>query len=125
MIYENTFAEINNKSPFNHSTAKMRYSFPKTERFNYGFGKNSSKQFLYNLPEVKDPRGTSIGYGKKSDFMKVEDYKKASLTDTRNNFNLNKSLSPSYSFGVSRNFYDKVVSYLYIKKDYPKPRKSF
>jgi len=114
MSYELTYAEINNRSPFNKSSAKMRYSFPKTERFNYGYGKNSSKQFLYNLPEVSDPRGTSLGYGKKSDFMKVEDYKKASITDTRNNFNPKKTLSPSYTFGASRSVYDKVVSYIYI-----------
>ena len=113
MSYELTYAEINNKCPMNHSTAKMRYSIPKTERFNYGYGKNSSKQFLYNLPDVKDYRGTSIGYGKKSDFLKVEEYKKAPITDTRNNFDVKKALSPSYSFGASRHSYDKVVRKLF------------
>lgn len=113
MSYELTYAEVNHKSPMNKSTAKMRYSIPKAERFNYGLGKNSSKQFLYNLPEVRDYRGTSIGYGKKSDFMKIEEYKKAPFTDTRNNFNPKKTLSPSYTFGASRSSYEKVVSYFF------------
>jgi hypothetical protein len=111
--YQMTFSEINNKSPFNNSTAKMRYSFPKSERFAYNYGKNSSKQFLYDLPEVSYQRGTSIGYGKKSDFTKVEDYKKASFTDTRNNFNVKKA-SPCYTFGASRSVYDKVVRLIFI-----------
>ena len=89
-----TFAETNNKNPMNHSVSKMRYSFPKTKRFDYGYGKDSSKQFIYNLPEVQGKRGTSLGYGKKSNFMHVEEYKKASLTDTRNNFGQKKGVLP-------------------------------
>jgi hypothetical protein len=111
--YEMTFAEIINKSPVNNSTAKMRYSFPKSERFVYDYGKNSSRQFLYDLPEVSNQRGTSIGYGKKSDFTKVEDYKRASFTDTRNNFNLKKA-SHCYTFGASRSVYNKVVRYIFF-----------
>lgn len=110
-----TFSEINSKSPINHSTAKMRYSFPKTERFNNDYGKNKSRQFLFNIPEVAfNHRAASIGYGKKSDFTKVEDYKKASFTDTRNNFDVKKA-SHCYTFGASRSVYEKVVRfYIYI-----------
>jgi hypothetical protein len=88
----------------------MRYSFSKSKRFDYNYGKNSSKQFIYNLPEVRDNRATSLGYGDRSNFTKVEDYKKAPFTDTRNNINMkNRTFSPSYSFGTSWKYYEKVV----------------
>jgi hypothetical protein len=109
-IYENnSFCEINEKSLLNSSTAKMKYSFPKSQRLVYYYGKNSSKQFLYNLPDVSNHRGTSLGYGKKTDFTIVEDYKKANIYDTRNNLDINKP-TPCYTFGISRNAYDKVVN---------------
>jgi len=109
MSYEIPFAEYVNKSPLNHSTAKMMYSFPKTQRFNYGYGKNSSKTFLYNLPDVRDYRGTSIGLGKKSDFTHVDDIHKAPFYSNKDGFDVKNSGSPSYTFGISRHFFDKVV----------------
>ena len=104
-----TFNEKNFKNTMNNSKAKMRYSFPKTERFKENYGKNSSKQFYYNIPEIKDTRGTSLGYGKKSNFTKIEDYKTAPYTDIRNNFDKKLAYTPSYSFGVSRKHFNKVV----------------
>jgi hypothetical protein len=113
MSYECTHAEMINKSPMNHSTAKMMYSFPKTKRFNENYVKNKSKQFLFSLPEVKNIRSTSIGYGKKSDFTKVDDLRKVPFYDFKSDFDPKKSFSPSYTFGISRHFYDKVVICLF------------
>jgi hypothetical protein len=104
-----TYAEKNNKNPMNNSKSKMRYSFPKSERFNINYGKNTSKQFFYNLPEVKQTRSTSLGYGNKLNFMKVEEYKKVAYYDTRNNFDKKLAYTPSFSFGASRKVYNKVV----------------
>ena len=109
MSTEMSFANIVNRSPLNHTKAKMMYTFPKTERFNYGFGKNSCKTFLYNLPEVKDFRSTSIGFGKKSDFTKTNETHKVPFYDNKRGFDSNNSRSPAYSMGVSRHFFDKVV----------------
>lgn len=109
MSNEVPFAKLINKSQLNHSTAKMMYSFPKTQRFNYGFGKNSSKTFHYNLPEVKNFRGTSIGFGIKSDFTKTNDINKVPFYDNKRRFDSNNSRSPAYSMGISRHFFDKVV----------------
>jgi hypothetical protein len=111
--YEPTFSEANFKSPLNYSTAKMRYSFPKAERFNNKYGQYSSKQFLYNIPDSFKKQGTSLGYGEKTDFTKVQEYKKAAFTDTRNNLSARKAFSPSYSFGVSRSSFEKVVKNKY------------
>jgi hypothetical protein len=110
-----SFNEKNNKNPMNNSKAKMRYSFPKSERFKYNSGKNSSMEFLYNIPDNKETRGTSLGYGKKLNFTKVEDYKTAPYTDIRNNFDKKLAYTPSYSFGVSRKYFNKVVrKFIYI-----------
>jgi hypothetical protein len=109
MSTEIPFAQLINKSSLNHSTAKMMYSFPKTERFNYGFGRNSSRTFHYNLPEVKNFRGTSIGFGKKSDFTKTNDLHTVPFYDNKRGFDSNNSRTPAYSMGISRHFFDKVV----------------
>lgn len=109
MSTELPFATLVNRSPLNHSTAKMMYSFTKTERFNYGFGKNSCKTFHYNLPEVRSFRGTSIGFGKKSDFTKTNETHKVPFYGYNRGFDSNNSRSPAYSMGVSRHFFDKVV----------------
>lgn len=110
MSYEMPFPEIINKSPLNHSPSKMMYSFPKTSRFNYGYGKDSSKTFLYDLPEIQNKtKGASIGYGHKSDFTKVPDIHKAAFHEYKDGFDFKKSGQPAFSFGVSRHFFDKVV----------------
>jgi hypothetical protein len=109
MSFERPFAEIINKSPLNHSSAKMMYSFPQTKRFDYGYGKNSSKTFLYNLPDVRDFRGTSIGLGNKSDFTKTSNVHKVAFYSNKDGFDLKKSGKPAYSFGISRSYFDKVV----------------
>ncbi len=111
MSFEIHFPEIINKSPLNHSPSKMMYSFPTTKRFEYGYGKNSSKTFLYDLPEIKNKtKGASIGYGKKSDFTQVPESRKAAFHEYTDNFDYKKSGMPAFSFGVSRHFFDKVVS---------------
>ena len=51
----------------NHSSAKMQYSFPKSDRFNLRDGSKSPDVF-YNIPDTRSRRGTSFGYGSKMDF---------------------------------------------------------
>lgn len=106
-----SYADKVNKSPMNHSTAKMMYSFPREQRFENNYGKNSSKTIFYQVPEIRDLRATSIGYGRKSDFTKVDDIKKVPFYNFKNTFDRNVSGAPSYSFGASRDSYDKVVCF--------------
>ena len=121
MSNEMLFANVINRSPLNHSTAKMMYSFPKTERFNYGWGKNSSKSFHYNLPDVKNFRGTSIGLGKKSDFTKTNDINKVPFYDNKRGFDSNNSRSPAYSMGIYRHFFQKMVCEFFILENFNEP----
>jgi len=114
MSNEMPFSLMVNRSPLNHSKSKMMYSFPKTERFNYGYGKKSSKTFHYNLPDVRDFRGSSIGYGKKSDFTKTNDINKVPFYEYKDCFNIRSSGSPAYTMGISRHYYERVVC-LFIK----------
>lgn len=91
----------------NHSTAKQMYSFPKTKRFIVTY-KNTSDTFQYNLPCVMGKRSASIGYGMKSDFTKPKKwnapyYKIGRLYDD------NKDEAPKYTFGLSREYFQKVV----------------
>lgn len=110
------FPELINKSPLNHSPSKMMYSFPKTKRFDYNNGKNSSKTFLYDLPEIKNKtKGAYIGYGHKSDFTKVPEIHKAPFHTYKDNFDFKKSGNPAFTFGVSRHFFDKVVMNIFLK----------
>lgn len=102
-------SEIINKSPINTSCSKMRYSFPKTTRFNDNHGRGSSKTFQYNLPNVKNFRSTSFGYGQKYDFTSSQDYKSLPYYDSKSDFDNKNPYSPSFSFGISRHFFEKVV----------------
>ena len=110
MSCEIPFPEIINKSPLNHSPSKMMFSFPKTKRFESSFAKNSSRTFLYDLPEIKNKtKGASIGYGKKSDFTKVPEIRKAAFHEYKDNFDFKSSGKPAFTFGISRHFFEKVV----------------
>lgn len=97
-----------NKSPINRSKSKMIYSFSKSIRFEEIKSKGS-KTFIYELPNVKNRRSTSLGYGKKLDFVIKHINKKAPYYDIPSDFNAKKPNSPAFSFGVARHFYDRVI----------------
>ena len=56
-----------NRAPTNTSTSKFLYSFPKAHRFDDMSRSNSFDRF-YTLPDSKNMRATSFGYGRKYDF---------------------------------------------------------
>lgn len=93
----------------NKSTSKQMYSFGRAARFPEIRRSASSSTFFYNIPESKSTRKAAIGYGTKSDFTKFKDtnapfYRvKRSFDDPKNEG------SPSYSFGLGRNYFKKVV----------------
>jgi hypothetical protein len=96
--------EVISKSPLNTSTAKMMYSFPRTQRF---FNQKSATcDKFYKLPEVRSNRAASIGYGTKYDFTKGKTG--APFYDLPTDFDAKHPHSPSYTFGISRGFYEKV-----------------
>jgi hypothetical protein len=96
--------ELISKSPMNTSTSKQMYSFPKTPRFFHL--KSSSCDKLYNLPEVRSKREASIGYAIKSDFTKGGN--NLPYYNLPTDFDTKHPHSPSFTFGISRSFYDKV-----------------
>lgn len=111
------------KSPLNRSKSKHFYSFSKSIRFD-DMKSQSSKTFTYELPTVKSRRSTSLGYGKKFDFVIKHINKKAPFYDIPSDFNPKKPANPAFSFGIGRQFYDKVyytmnlliLIYLYLFK---------
>lgn len=76
MSMVNNYYEDVNRSPNNKSTAKMLYSFPRSERF---ATKNKVLYYfllcrcdkIYNLPSTNHKKAPGLGYGTKSDFTKA------------------------------------------------------
>jgi hypothetical protein len=101
--------EVICKSPMNTSTSKAMYSFPKTRRF-FDIKSVTCDKF-YKLPEVKSTRCASIGYGTKYDFTKNKSG--APFYNMPTDFDPKAPHSPSFTFGISRSFYDKVGLYIY------------
>ena len=95
-------------SPINKSKSKHTYSFSKAQRFN-DLKNRGSKTFHYETPEVKNRRSTSMGYGKKYDFIIKHINKQTPFYDLPSEFNKKKPKSPAFSFGIGRQFYDKVI----------------
>ena len=60
------------------------------------------------MPSSKSKRATTMGKGKKFDFEKLNNNKCAEFYESQTDFNPKKPNAPSYSFGISRNYYDKV-----------------
>jgi len=67
---------------------------------------SSSAQTLYSLPDVKSKRSASIGYGMKYDFTK-DQKNKAPYYNMKSDFGRDHPL-PSYTFGIAREYYEKV-----------------
>lgn len=95
------------KSPINRSKSKQSFSFSKCVRFDE-MKSQSSKTFTYELPTLKNRRSTSMGFGKKFDFVIKHINKKAPFYDIPSEFNPKKPPTPAFSFGIARHFYDRV-----------------
>ena len=102
-------------SPINRSKSKHTYSFSKSMRFEQ-LKSPPSKTFLYELPSVKNKRSTTMGYGKKFDFVIKHINKKVPFYDIPSDFNLKRPQTPAYSFGIARQFYDKVILFFKSEK---------
>lgn len=101
----------------NFSPSKQMYSFGKAQRFNEIKSKNDC--FYYNLPNVRDKRSTSIGYGVKSDFSKPIPGRSSNIYDVPREFDLNRYNSPQFTFGLGR---EKCKTKNDLRKDnYPGP----
>ena len=96
------------ESPINKSRSKHTYSFSKGQRFDE-FKNRGSKTFHYEAPNVKNRRSTSMGYGQKFDFILKHINKKTPFYDLPSEFNKTKPTTPAFSFGIGRQFYDKVI----------------
>jgi hypothetical protein len=66
-----------------------------------------------------------LGKGKKFDFAKLNNNKCAEFYESQTDFNPKKPNAPSYSFGISRSYYDKVYCDSNVKheRDVPGPGK--
>lgn len=114
---------IVSKSQLNSSRSKMMYSFPHTKRFK-NLENSSSSVIHYDLPEVKCQRSASIGYGNKSDFTSGNKVK-APYYNLPSGFNQKKPMSPTYTFGIAREYYEKVYcgNQTVVDKSLPGPGK--
>ena len=94
-------------SPINRSKSKHTFSFSKSTRFEE-IKSPASKTFVYELPSLKSNRSTTLGFGKKFDFVIKHINKQVPFYEIPSDFGAKKPQSPAYSFGISRQFFDKV-----------------
>lgn len=80
---------------------------------------------FYNLPNTKSKRATSLGRGVKHDFLKDRGSGSDNFYNIRSEFNEKRPNGPSYSFGISRDCYEKVFlnSNKIMGKESPGPGK--
>jgi hypothetical protein len=96
------------KSPLNGSPSKQMYSFAKSERFQKLKTNGVSSTYFYDLPEVRMKRSTTLGRGTKYDFTRENKGKNAQFYDLGSDFDKKQPHSPSWTFGISRDHYEKV-----------------
>ena len=83
-------------SALNTSKSKAAYSFGKQIRFQKYIPKDNYYSF-YNLPSTITVRSTSLGFGKKFDFTKRNNFSSEFLSNPINNFDSKYKNSPSYT----------------------------
>ena len=107
----------------NHSPTKFMYSFAHARRFP-PLDRRGFSDSLYNFPKFGNAQKVGIGYGDKSDFTKRRLI--TEIVGVKRDFDKNsKTRGSSYTFGVARDKYGKVVcpGYKYIDKNVPGPGK--
>jgi hypothetical protein len=99
------------------------YSFARAKRFP-PLDRRGYSDALYDFPKIGNAQKVSIGYGNKTDFTKRSLI--TEIVGIKRDFDKDaKPRGASYSFGVSRDKYGKVVcpGYKYIDKNIPGPGK--
>ncbi len=89
-------------SLLNNSKTKQAYSFGKSLRFS---NNNKSDIFyhFYNLPSLQSNRATSLGYGKKCEYNKInQGCGSNKLYSFPSYFDIKYHNSPAYSFGLGK-----------------------
>eukprot|EP00347_Sterkiella_histriomuscorum_P008017 403346688 len=100
------------QSPINTSASKSLYSFPKSSRFPKPHSPYCDS--TYNVPDSFSRRATSIGYGKRFGDLLLKSVAPSPQTYQLPNTRDNKM----YSFGVSRDKFDRV----YLKENPPRDK---
>lgn len=103
-------------SPINFSKTKQSYTFQKEKRFkpkeiNANLNSKTFQYKFHPLPSTNNKRSASIGFGKKYDFIMKHINKQIPFYEIPSEFSIKKPSSPSFSFGISNRFYDKVKKF--------------
>ena len=85
----------------NDSSTKQAYSFGRALRFKPSSKKDNLYHF-YSLPDIKNTRSTTLGYGKKCNYNQMVGCGSNQLYAAPSYFDPKYHNAPLYSFGVSR-----------------------
>ena len=85
----------------NDSSTKCAYSFGRAKRFKLSSKKDNLYHF-YDLPDIKNTRSTTLGYGKKCNYNQMIGCGSNQLYAAPSYFDPKQHNAPVYSFGVSR-----------------------
>ena len=96
---ESLYQRIN--SSLNDSSTKQAYSFGRALRFKSTSKKDNYYHF-YDLPDIKNTRSTTLGYGKKCNYNQNIGCGSNQLYAAPSYFDPKQHNAPVYSFGVSR-----------------------
>jgi len=88
-------------SPLNNSRSKMLFSFPKAKKMGE-YLKSSCNQAFYDLPPIREKRTTSMGYGFKYDFTKINGQSPAPNAYAASSIFDEQNKKRGFSFGLSR-----------------------
>ena len=101
MLTDSTELSQRLNSSLNNSTTKQAYSFGHAIRFKTNEKKDNYYQF-YKLPEIRNNRSTTLGYGKKCNYDQNIGCGSNQLYAAPSYFDPKQHNAPMYSFGVSR-----------------------
>ena len=101
MLNESILFNQRLNSSLNDSSTKQAYSFGRAERFKMNEKKDNYYHF-YDLPNTRNNRSTTLGFGKKCSQSTILGCGSNQLYPAPNYFDPKKHNSPVYSFGSSR-----------------------
>ena len=94
---ESLYQRIN--SSLNDSSTKQAYSFGRALRFKSSSKKDNYYHF-YDLPDIKNTRSTTLGYGKKCNYNQNVGCGSNKLYAAPSYFDPNQHNAPVYSLGL-------------------------
>ncbi len=97
--------KLSTNSPMNHSTSKQTYTFTKSPRF-VKKSLHATSSSMYNLPDLKNHRATSLGKGDRNIF--TNNKYQAPYYNMPSLFDMSQKANQVYTFGISREHYKKV-----------------